>query len=365
MEDGLEPDIQPAPDSQLGSAHRPDAAAPPAPARELSLFDSVCIIVGIIVGVGIYENVPTVAACVGGPWRMLGIWLLGGILALTGALSYAELATAYPSQGGDYVYQTRAYGRWEGYLFGWSQVVIIRPGDIALMAFVFGRYGSTLWAPFGNERADKTLYAAGAIVVLTAINILGARKGKWTQNVLTVVKVAGLLAVVGAGLFLSGTPVAADAGPEPVVEAFGGVSLALILVLWTFGGWNEMAYVAAEVKAPERSILRSLVIGTVAVTVLYVLANAAFLGALGYARTATSEAVAVDTVARALPGVAARVVGILVCVSALGAANGLIFTGARISYAMGREHAAFRPLGNGTRGSGRLRGRSSRRAGSQ
>jgi amino acid transporter len=264
-----------------------------------------------------------------------------------GALCYAELATAYPSEGGDFVYQTRAYGRWAGFLFGWSQVVIIRPGDIAMMAFVFARYGRTLWAPFGNVRADQTLYAAAAIVVLTTINCLGVRKGKWTQNVLTVVKVVGLLAIVAVGLLApltSGT----HAGPEPAVAAPAasvGLRLALILVLFTFGGWNEMAYVAAEVRKPKRNILRALVIGTVAVTALYVLVNAAFLSALGWARTATSQAVAVDTVARTLPGFAARAIGVLVCVSALGAANGLIFTGARISYALGREHAAFRPLG--------------------
>ncbi|MHC5055058.1 MAG: APC family permease [Planctomycetota bacterium] len=161
------------------------------------------------------------------------------------------------------------------------------------------------------------------------------------------VKVVGLLAIVAAGLLAPLTS-GAHAGPEPTVTALPasvGLRLALILVLFTFGGWNEMAYVAAEVKRPERNIVRALVLGTVAVTALYVLANGAFLSALGWARTASSQAVAVDTVARTLPGVAARVIGVLVCVSALGAANGLIFTDARISYALGREHAAFRPLG--------------------
>ena len=309
------------------------------PKRELSLFDSTCIIVGIIIGAGIYETAPTVAAGVHGWAGVLGIWLVGGLLALAGALCYAELATAYPRQGGDYVYLTRAYGRWAGYLFGWSQLAIIRPGDIALLAFVFGRYAETLYAPFENCRP---FYAVAAVVVLTATNILGVRQGKWTQNVLTVIKTLGLLAIVVAGMAAPSRP---PTPAEPAAFTMGGLGLALILVLWTFGGWNEMAYVAAEVKRPHRNIVRALVIGTIAVTGLYVLANGAFLHALGYAKMAASDAVAVDTLATVLPDIAGRAVSVLICISALGVVNGLIFTGARISYAMGAEHSAFRGLG--------------------
>jgi amino acid transporter len=310
-----------------------------APKKELSLFDSTCIIVGIIIGAGIYETSPTVAACMGGWLGILGIWLVGGLLALAGALCYAELATTYPRQGGDYVYLSRAYGSWAGYLFGWSQLAIIRPGDIALLAYVFARYAQTLYAPFDNVRP---FYAAAAIVVLTTINVLGVREGKWTQNILTVLKALGLLAIVGVGLLAPGRP---PAPAEPAAFTMGGLELALILVLFTFGGWNEMAYVAAEVKRPQRNIVRALVFGTVAVTVLYLLVNAAFLHALGSAKMADSQAVAVDTLATVFPGMASRAISVLICISALGAVNGLVFTGARISYAMGGEHSAFRALG--------------------
>ena len=167
------------------------------PKKELSLFDSTCIIVGIIIGAGIYETAPIVAKCFGsGPGLML-VWLAGGLLALTGALCYAELATAYPREGGDYVYLTRAYGRWPGYMFGWSQLAIVRPGDIALMAFIFARYAQTLYAPFEHS---GLFYAASAIVVLTVINILGVKAGKWTQNLLTVTKILGLVAISVVGL---------------------------------------------------------------------------------------------------------------------------------------------------------------------
>jgi amino acid transporter len=310
-----------------------------APRRQLSLFDSTCIIVGIIIGAGIYKASPLVASCMGSPAATLAIWLVGGFLALTGALCYAELATAYPREGGDYVYLSRAYGRPWGWLFGWTQLVIIRPGDIALMAFVFGTYAETLYAP--GEGAG-IVYAAAAIGVLTIINVLGVAKGKWTQNILTVVKALGLLAVVVAGLLAPG-PTAQAAGAGEL--SLGGLRLALILVLFTFGGWHEMAYVAAEVKRPERNIVRALVLGTVAVTVLYLLVNAAFLRSLGYAGMTGSKAVAVDAVAATFPKIAARAIAVVICISALGAANGLVFTGARISYALGAEHAAFRGLG--------------------
>jgi len=307
------------------------------PKKELSVFDSTCIIVGIIIGAGIYETAPTIAACMGSWISMLGVWLVGGLLALTGALCYAELATTYPYEGGDYVYLRRAYGNWAGYLFGWCQLAIIRPGDIALMAFIFSRYAQRIFQ-FTNS---GLIYTTSVVIVLTAINIAGVRQGKWTQNILTVVKVLGLLAIVAAAILAPGAAPSVGSG----TFTMGGLKLALILVLFTFGGWNEIAYVAAEVKGPQRNIVRGLVIGTIAVTALYVLVNGAFLHALGYAKMAASEAVAVETIATVFPEIAARAVSILVCISTLGAANGLIFTGARISYKMGTEHTLFRVMG--------------------
>jgi amino acid transporter len=313
------------------------------PKQELSLFDSTCIIVGIIIGAGIYETAPIVAKCLGsGPGLML-VWLAGGLLALTGALCYAELATAYPREGGDYVYLTRAYGRWPGYMFGWSQLVIVRPGDIALMAFIFARYAQTLYAPFGHS---GLIYAASAIVLLTVINILGVKAGKWTQNLLTVIKILGLVAISVVGLT---APPAAPLSPVSEGSTWDGLQLAFILMFFTFGGWNEMAYVAAEIRRPRQNIVRALVAGTVAVTALYLLINGAFLSALGLAGLSASQAVAVEMMAKVFPQAAGRVIAILICISALGAVNGLVFTGARISYALGADHKSFRPLGRWSR----------------
>lgn len=326
------------------------------PQRQLTLFDSTCLILGIIVGAGVYQVAPTVAAGTSTPAMFLLIWVIGGVLSLFGALGYAELATALPEEGGDYVYLGRAYGRWAGFLFGWTQLVVVRPGDIAGMAFIFATYGRALYDPFqgwtvaydrlpwsvfteASVPLGQLVYAVGAVAVLTAVHAIGVREGKWTQNILTVTKVVGLLLVVGVALFAEGQPADSLAARE------APWSLALILVLFTFGGWNEMAYVAAEVKNPNRNIVRALVLGTASVTLLYLLINGAYLWGLGTAGIAASNAVATDLVSGVLPNAGARAISVLVCISALGATSGLIFTGARISYALGADHAVFRPLG--------------------
>jgi len=316
---------------------------PATPKKQLSLFDSTCLITGIIIGAGIYQVAPTVAGASSAPWGVFALWVAGGLLSLAGAVCYAELASAYPREGGDYVYLTRAYGRPAGFLFGWIQLTIVRPGDIAVLAFVFAGYGGRLLNLDPDVNRWETIaLAAGAVVVMTAINVAGVREGKWTQNLLTVVKALSLLMILGVALF--GPP-----APEPGADAtpLGSValSLAMILVLFTFGGWNEMAYVAAEVKHPERNIVRALVIGTLVVTGLYLLANLAFMIALGHSGMAASKAVAADTMKTVLPAVGDRLIAALICISALGAVNGLVFTGARISYAVGADHRAFRILG--------------------
>ncbi|MBI5687396.1 MAG: amino acid permease [Verrucomicrobia bacterium] len=311
------------------------------PTPQLSLFDSTCLIVGIIIGVGIYQMAPDIAKGAGGAWGVIGIWTLGGLLSLCGALCYAELATAYPHEGGDYVYLGRAYGKWAGFLFGWAQLAIVRPGDIAVVAFAFGTYGCAVWDPLAGSAFPhgQQVYAVAATVVLTLINVLGVPQGKWTQNLLTTVKAVGLLAIVGAACLATPQP--------PRAEAAGQLpySLALIFVLFTYGGWNEMAYVAAEVRNPRRNIVRALLLGMGAVMALYLAVNGAFLHALGYAGLAGSKAVAADAVSAALPQMAGGLVSALICVSALGGVNGLVFTGARISYAVGADHLLFRFVG--------------------
>jgi basic amino acid/polyamine antiporter, APA family len=311
------------------------------PTPQLSLFDSTCLIVGIIIGVGIYQMAPEIARGAGSGWGVAGLWLAGAVISLAGALCYAELASAYPKEGGDYVYLTRAYGSWAGFLFGWAQLAVVRPGDIAVIAFAFATYARAIYDPLAGTAFPwgQELYAVSATVLLTSINILGVRKGKWTQNLLTTAKALGLLLLVAAALWARpSSPPVEKAGPLPL-------SLALILVLFTYGGWNEMAYVAAEVRDPRRNIFRALVAGLAAVTMLYLLVNAAFLRALGYDGLAASNAAAADTMAVVWPQAGGVLISALICLSALGALNGTIFTGARISYALGADHPLFSRAG--------------------
>ncbi len=322
------------------SRSRDKAPAGGGPRRVLSLFDTTNLIVGIIVGAGIFVAAPSVAGGAGSGMGVLALWALGGLLSFCGAVGYAELATTYPEEGGDYVYLTRAYGRWAGFIFGWLQTLVVRPGDIAVMAFVFATYAEILVGPrwFG-----KPGLAAAAVAVLTAINVAGVRSGVRTQNVLTVAKVVGVsLVIVVAAL-------APGAETDPVDASSRNpqlpLAIALVLVLFSFGGWNETAFVAAEVRDPKRNIVRAMVLGMALVTIIYLAVNASFLRVLGFDGLASSDAVAAETVASVFPEAAASLVSALICLCALGAVNGLVFAGARIAYALGRDHRLFGALG--------------------
>ncbi len=322
-----------------------NSATPAEPKPALSLFDATCLIVGIIVGVGVYQMAPDIARGTSSVCGLLAIWVLGGLLSLCGALCYAELATAYPYEGGDYVYLNRAYGPWAGYLFGWAQLAIVRPSDIAVLAFAFATYAVAIYNALGGTAFPyaQKLFAAAAVITLTIINVLGVRLGKLTQNVLTIAKVLGLLLIVIAAVH------ARPAAPqiEAATHASKGIpwTLALIFVLFTYGGWNEIAYVVAEVKKPQRNIVRAMTLGIGAVTGLYLIVNGGFLFALGFGGLKASTAVAAEAVSASLGEQAGPVIAALICLSALGAVNGLIFTGARISYAVGVEHRLLKWLG--------------------
>jgi basic amino acid/polyamine antiporter, APA family len=313
--------------------------------RRLTLFDAVCLIVGVIVGAGIYEFAPSVAAATSSSWGVLGLWAAGGLLSLMGAMCYAELAAAYPQAGGDYVYLSRAYGRWAGFIFGWGQLSIVRPGDIASLSLIFAHHMYLLLygSPGEPGSAAHRWLAISAIVLLTTIHLAGLREGKWTQNVLTVAKVVGIVFVLAIAFTTPTVADAASATPRP--DFVPHWSLAIVLILFTFGGWNEMAYLAAELHRPEKNVLRGLLIGSLAVTGIYLLMNMAFLHVLGHEGLARSTAVGAATVTPRLPVIGGRLINALICISTLGAASGLIFTGARISYALGSDYPLFGKLG--------------------
>lgn len=310
----------------------------PVPRGALSLWDATAIGVGIVLGSGLYQSTPTVAACAPGIGVLLALWLAGALIALVGGLCYAELATRYPRDGGDYVYLTQAFGAWVGFLFVWSQLWIVRPGSIGAIAFVFARYLYELVPLAGPRNVVELAYAAGAILGLTAVQLLGLREGKWTQNLLASLKLTGL-----AGLFI-----VAFLQPRAELAATSTLTpnypLAMIYIMFAYGGWNEIAFVAAELREPRRNVPKTLLLSVGVVAVVYLTANLAFAHALGYGRFQSATAVAAEVAQQAVGASGARLISALICISALGSINGQLIAGARIYAAFAGDQPGLRWL---------------------
>jgi amino acid transporter len=313
-------------------------------ANSLGLWDAVSIIVGIIIGVGIFVTPgPDVFAKVPHPAIAIALWVLGGALALVGALCYAELASTYPRSGGEYVYLTRAFGPMTGFLFAWSQLSVTRSGSIAALAYIFGLRSAALLGYTGSENHHVVFLLAGlSVLVLTIINILGVRMGTRTQHILTVAKVLGLLALIVVGFGWGHTEISVPAEPAPPLPTawFAG---AMIFILWTYSGWNEAAYIVSEARNRTRNIPLALILGTSIVTVIYLLVNLAYLYGLD-AEGAKKENAAEELLKLAWPSYGARAMNVLIMVSSLGAINGMIFTTARIYSEFGKDHRIFKVL---------------------
>jgi APA family basic amino acid/polyamine antiporter len=312
-----------------------------APSASLSVLDGVAIIVGIVVGIGIFRFPSLVASNVPNETMFIAIWVIGGAISLIGAMVYAELAAAYPSTGGEYHFLTRALGQPTGFMFAWARISVIQTGAIAIVAFVFGDYAQQV-VSLGEHGAP--IYAGIAIVVLTAINIVGTYEGKNTQLLFTALTVASVVAVIVAALFAPGaTPSAAPSATPPV--ALGAMGFALLFVLFTYGGWNEGAYLSAEVRDVRRDMIRILVFGLSAVVAIYVLINLAYLRALGLDGIRSSDAVAADVMRGAMGESGAVILSLVICCTALSTLNATIFTGARVYHALGEDLAALRGIG--------------------
>jgi basic amino acid/polyamine antiporter, APA family len=311
----------------------------------LGCIDAISMIVGMVIGVGIFETPTLVANNVSSGSILIGLWILGGLLSLIGALCYAELATTYPHPGGNYYYLSRAFGPNLGFLFGWARMTVIQPGSITMLAFVFGDYASQL-IPLGDYVVP--IYAAVAIVFLTGMNLLGVREGKLTQNGLSIAKVLGLLLVIIVGLVVVTANPGASGAVAPATPSTNNptnnIGLAMIFVLLSYGGWNEAAYISAEIKDAKHNISRALLWSIGIISAVYVLINLAYLHGLGLQGMVKSEAVAADLLRQAVGQPAALFISLLVAVSALGAANATIFTGARTNFALGKDFPLFKGL---------------------
>lgn len=305
---------------------------------QLSLWDTVSLIIGVVVGVTIFKAPGDVFSNVDGPWQGLGVWLVGGALSLVGALCFAEMAAAYPRSGGPYVYLTEAFGRGVGFLFGWAQLAAIITGSVGAMAFVFADYAADV---VGASTRHAFVSALVVIALLTLTNICGLVAGKSIQNLLTVAKLVGISLIVAAGAMIAIT------GNQPAAESSTGgpgIGLAMILVLYAYGGWGDAAYVTSEVRDRRRNVPLALIIGVGAVTCVYLAVNIALLAGLGFDGVRASSVPAADLLGAALGPAGSTAMSTIVIVSALGALNAMILMGSRVYVALGADHPLFARL---------------------
>ena len=307
------------------------------------------VVVGGIVGAGIFLNPAIVAQRVGSAGMVMGAWALGGLIALLGALCFAELGARRPEAGGGYVYLRETAGPLPAFLYGWTLLLVINSGGIAAVAVTFARYAAELG---GLGAGSVRPLAVGAIVLLTGINVAGVRPGAWTQNAFTVLKLAAIAVLVAAGLALAGTGDAgaatgtatevASAGPG--ATGLTALGTALVPVLFAYGGWQHANHVAGEVRRPARTLPLALLLGVAVVVVTYLLANLAYLSGLGVAGLAASPAPASDTMRSVVGEGGARFIAAGIVVSTFGILNLFILAAPRVYQAMAADGLFFRSV---------------------
>lgn len=319
---------------------RPRTAALPTrlPREEkpgLSVMDATVVLVGVVIGIGIFGFPPLVAQHAGSEAMYLALWCAGGLVMLVGALCYAELGSAYPGAGGEYLYLTRAWGPRVGLMFAWARCTVIQTGAIAVVAYIYGDYANRL---LSLGAYGPAAHAAISVVALTALNMVGTRYSKRLQWVFTVLTLAALGAVLAASLTATGDTAAIAAAPAPLPgNAAGLMGMGMVFVLLTYGGWNEAAYLSGELRDPGRNMSRVLLIGTAVVTGAYVLTNLALLEIFGLQGLRDTPALGADVMQLAAGPYAAALLSLTICATALSTINGTIITGARVYYALGRD----------------------------
>lgn len=317
---------------------------PLGPRETIGLYHAIALCVGVVIGAGIFRVPSIVAGASPSGAAFLAAWLAGGLLSIVGALCYAELASAYPSAGGDYSFLRRAYGRRVAFLYSWARLSVIQTGSLAILAYIFGDYLAAIW-PLGAY--GSPLYAGTLIGLLTLLNWLGLRTGAGTQLWLTVLEVTGICAVIAAGFLLE---------PQAAVPATaaqtGATGLVLVFVLLAYGGWSEVVYVSAELRQARRRIAKVLIVSLAIVTLLYLLLNLSLLQAFGLQGIAQEKAVAFTLMDRWLGPAGGAIISLIVAIAAVTSANATAITGARSAYALGEDFPRLGWLGqwNGERG---------------
>ena len=311
-----------------------------APRQLLSVPDGIFLVAGMVIGVGIFKLPGLVAGNAASATQFFAAWIVGGLACLCGALVYAELAARHPETGGEYAFLRHGLGEGVGFVFAWSRMTVIQTGAIAAVSFVFGEYASQI-VSFGAQ--SNAIWAAICVALLTGLNLIGTPQTKGLQKVMETLLITALAVIAIGGIAMGSGP-----APAPSAQGGGGGSFALmmIFVLYTFGGWNEGAYLAGEVRDARRNMVKVLAGGLLLVTVLYLLVNWGYYAALGLAGIRDSKAIAVDTMRLIAGPSAALIVALVVCVSAITTINAAIFTGARTNWAFGRDYRSFAFLGN-------------------
>lgn len=310
------------------------------PQQLLRPWGAIAIIVGIVIGAGIFKTPSMVAGVSGDVGWAMSIWVAGALLSLAGALCYAELCTTYPSAGGDYHFLAKAYGKEASFLYAWAKAMVINTGAIALLAFVFGDYMTEV-IRLGEH--SNVIWAIGIVLVLTLINVLGIRASAGFQAALLVLEIAGLAAIVIAGLFLL-SPTEANPPAFSSSPPLGLMGLAMVFVLLTFGGWSESAYISSEVKGGPKAIVPVIVISLGIITVIYLLINWALIQGLGLAALAQSKAPGALIMENAFGAIGQKLIALFVALAALTSINATMVVGARTKYAVGKDWPQLRFL---------------------
>jgi APA family basic amino acid/polyamine antiporter len=311
--------------------------------RALGTFDATMVVVGGIIGAGIFINPYLVAQRLPTTGWILAAWAFGGLVALAGAFAFAELAALFPAAGGEYAYLREAYHPVVGFLFGWASLVMIQGGGLAAVAITFAQY---LLRLAGAAGADARPFAVGAIVVVALVNYAGVKPGSRLLNALVLMKVGALVVLIAGGLLLSrGLPVAPVAAaastvlrPAATLLAFGA---ALVPILFSYGGWQSVNTLAEEIREPRRTLPRALFAGTLVVLVVYLLVNVVYLATLGRDGLASTVTPAADAVRRLFGGGADRWIAAAIAVSTFGFLDLTLLAPTRISYAMSRDGVFF------------------------
>src|SRR5438093_1199239 len=320
---------------------RSDNTNGPSLARRLGLFDATMIVMGGIIGAGIFVNPSVVAQRVNTPALVLCAWLIGGLIALIGAFVYAELAALRPGVGGQYAYLRDAYHPMVAFLYGWTLLLVVQTGGMAGAAIIFGRYFCELFGLSISEQLIATL----ALAILTVINCLGVRAGSNVQNALMLIKLVAIVLLIGVGCFgpvktnPAGLEVPADSG------GFAGLARAMAPVLFASGGWPTASFVSGEMRDPRHDLPRGLLIGVIGVILCYVLVSYSCLRALGVANLARTNVPASEVMGHAFGERGAQLIAAGIAISTLGFLSQSILTAPRVYYAMARDGVFFKAVG--------------------